>query len=460
MIAQRQKNQEQLAFDFGLRGETLKAGDEGTEAIPANRSTKSSARTMDQMEEVCERANLKAALRRVKRNKGGPGIDDMTVEELPGYLKVEWPQIREELLGGRYRPRPVKRVEIPKPGGGVRKLGIPTVVDRFIQQAILQVLQPQWDPTFSDLSFGFRPGRSAHMAIAKAQEYVAESCSWVVDIDLEKFFDRVNHDKLMARVAERVADKRLLRLIRAFLNAGVMQNGLVSPTNEGTPQGGPLSPLLSNLVLDELDRELERRGHRFVRYADDFNIYVRSQRAGLRVMDSVSRFITTKLKLRVNRDKSSVRRIQQGQYLGFGFTFGPGGVVKRKIAPHALKRMKRRIRQLTRRTKGRSLPQVIDELSSYLIGWRGYYGFTECRTVLKELDAWIRRRLRAYLWKQWKRSTVRYRRLTAMGLEHELAHMTAGSNRGPWAMSRNKGMNIAIRTAYFDALGLPRLTAT
>jgi len=393
----------------------------------------------------------------VERNKGGPGIDGMTVEELRGYLKEGWPEIRGELLSGGYRPQPVKRVEIPKPAGGVRKLGIPTVVDRFIQQAILQVLQPLWDPTFSEFSFGFRPGRSAHDAVAKAQEYVVEGHDWVVDIELEKFFDRVNHDKLMARVAERVEDKRLLRLIRAFLNAGVMANGLLSPTDKGTPQGGPLSPLLSNLVLDELDRELERRGHRFARYADDCNIYVRSERAGHRVMGGVSRFITKKLKLKVNRDKSSVRRVQQGQFLGFGFRRGKEGVVKRTIASHALQRMKLRVRELTGRVKGRSLTQVIEGLAVYLRGWWGYFGFCETPSVLKQLDAWIRRRLRALLWKQWKRSRVRYRRLRALGLDHELAWMTAGSNRGAWAMSRNKGMNIALRIAYFDALGLPRL---
>ena len=457
MVAEQQKIQLELAFGNGRKGEARRTEDEGTEATAVGSRPESSVSTVELMEEVCERENLKAALRRVRRNKGGPGIDGMTAEELRGFLKEKWTEIREELLSGQYEPQPVKRVEIPKPGGGVRKLGIPTVLDRFIQQAILQVLQPRWDPTFSDFSFGFRPGRSAHDAVAQAQEYVIEGCDWVVDIDLEKFFDRVNHDKLMAKVAQRVEDKRLLRLIRGFLNAGVMANGLLSPTDEGTPQGGPLSPLLSNLVLDELDRELERRGHRFARYADDCNIYVRSERAGHRVMDSVSRFITKKLKLRVNREKSSVRRVQQGQFLGFSFSQRKGGTVKRKIAPDALKRMRRRVRQLTRRAKGRSLLQVVEELAVYLRGWRGYFGHCETPSVLKTQDAWIRRRLRAYLWKQWTRSKVRYRRLRALGLDHKLAWITAGSNRGPWAMSRNKGMNIALRIAYFDALGLPRL---
>lgn len=457
MVGKRQKIQMELAFDTGGMGEARRTGVEGIAATAAEDGTESSVSTVGLMEEVCERENLKAALRRVERNRGSPGIDGMSVEALRGFLWEHWDEIREDLMSGRYRPYPVKRVEIPKPGGGVRALGIPTVLDRFIQQAVLQVLQPRWDRTFSELSYGFRPGRSAHQAIAKAQEYVIEGRGWVVDIDLEKFFDRVNHDRLMAEVARRVEDKRLLRLIRSFLKSGVMANGLMSPTDEGTPQGGPLSPLLSNLVLDELDRELERRGHRFVRYADDCNIYVRSERAGWRVMKGVSVFITKKLKLRVNRDKSSVRRVQQVQFLGFSFTWSGGGKPKRKIARRPLERMKRRVRELTRRTKGRSLEQVIEELAPYLRGWCGYFGYCETPSVLKHLDAWIRRRLRALLWKQWVRSTVRYRRLLALGLDHELARITAGSNRGPWAMSRNKGMNIAIRIAYFDQLGLPRL---
>lgn len=457
MVAEQQKIQLELAFGNGEEGEALGGDAGGTEAILAKSRTESSASTTALMEEVCERENLKKAMHRVIGNRGGPGIDGMTVEQLREHLKVNWPEMREELSSGKYRPEPVKRVEVPKPSGGVRKLGIPNVQDRFVQQAILQVLQPRWDPTFSENSFGFRPGRSAHDAVAQAQEYVVEGYEWVVDIDLEKFFDRVNHDRLMAHVARRVEDKRLLRLIRGFLNAGVMENGLWSPTDEGTPQGGPLSPLLSNLVLDELDRELERRGHRFARYADDCNIYVRSERAGYRVMESVSRFITKKLKLKVNDEKSSVRNVRQGQFLGFGFSLNKDGVVKRKIAPHALKRMKRRVRELTRRTKGRSVKQIIEALAVYLRGWRGYFGFCETPSVLKHLDAWIRRRLRAYMWKQWKRSKVRYRRLRALGLDHHLARITAGSNRGPWAMSRNKGMNIAVKIVFFDALGLPRL---
>ena len=296
------------------------------------------------MEEVCERANLKEALRQVRSNKGSAGVDGMTVDQLGDYLKQHWPVIRNQLLNGTYEPKPVRRVEIPKPdGGGMRKLGIPTVLDRFIQQAVMQVLQKRWNPTFSHHSYGFRPHRSAHQAVAQAQQYLAQGYSWVIDLDLEKFFDRVNHDKLMGQIAKRVEDKRLLKLIRAFLNAGVMENGLVSPSVEGTPQGGPLSPLLSNLVLDELDQELERRGHRFVRYADDCNIYVRSERAGQRVMESITRFITEKLKLKVNEAKSAVARPQERKFLGFSFTAGPD--IKRMIAPKSLERFKQQIRE-------------------------------------------------------------------------------------------------------------------
>ncbi|MCP4896381.1 MAG: group II intron reverse transcriptase/maturase, partial [bacterium] len=358
MDRKRQNHQLELAFMAEGRGEAPTAACEGTELSAAKHDTESPASTEHLMEEVCQRANLKDALRRVRQNKGSPGVDGMTVDELPVHLMSHWPMIRAQLLGGTYQAQPVKRVEIPKPGGGLRKLGIPTCLDRFIQQAVLQVLQKRWDRTFSEHSYGFRPGRSAHQAIVQAQQYAADGYRWVVDIDLEKFFDRVNHDKLMGRVAQRVSDRRLLKLIRAFLNAGVMENGLVSPTDEGAPQGGPLSPLLSNLVLDDLDTELERRGHRFVRYADDSNIYVRSERAGHRVMASVSTFITKKLKLKVNRDKSAVGRPWGRKFLGFRFT--NGRKPKRSIAPQARRRFKERVREITRRTRGVSLERMVE----------------------------------------------------------------------------------------------------
>jgi len=407
------------------------------------------------MEEVCDRENLKEALRRVKANKGSAGIDGITVAGLSDYLKRHWLIIREQLLNGTYQPQPVRRVEIPKPDGGVRKLGIPTVLDRFIQQAVMQVLQRQWDPTFSDHSYGFRPKRSAHQAVAKAQHYIAEGRGWCVDLDLEKFFDRVHHDKLMGQIAKRVGDKRLLKLIRAFLNAGVMENGLVSPSVEGTPQGGPLSPLLSNLVLDELDRELERRGLRFVRYADDSNIYVRSERAGKRVMDSVTRFIKQRLKLKVNEAKSAVARPQERKFLGFSFTAGP--VVQRAIAPKALERFKERIRDITRRAKGVSMETTMAELVPYLRGWRTYFGFCETPLVLISLTRWVRLRLRAAMWRQWKTPRRRRAALLELGVRPRLASNTAGSGLGPWYLSRAKALSVGLSNAYFKSLGLPTL---
>lgn len=432
------------------------AASEGIEPRMVKQGAESPARTDGLMEEIVERENLKEALKRVKANKGSPGIDGMTVKELPEYLKENWPTIRENLLSGTYKPQPVKRVEIPKPDGGMRKLGIPTVLDRFIQQAVMQVLQGRWDVTFSEHSYGFRPKRSAHQAVAKAQEYIAEGNRWVVDIDLEKFFDRVNHDKLMGTIAKRITDKRVLKLIRAFLNAGVMENGLVSPTDEGTPQGGPLSPLLSNIVLDEFDRELEKRGHRFVRYADDCNIYVRSERAGKRVMESISNFITKKLKLKVNVEKSAVARPVERKFLGFSFTLNLQP--KRRVAPKALKRFKERIRELTRRTRGVSLEEMVRQLSVYLRGWRGYFGFSQTPSVLKKLDKWTRRRLRSVVWKQWKRGKMRFAELRKRGVGKDLAAQTAGSAHGPWRIGNSPALSIAFPNAYFDKLGLPTLT--
>jgi RNA-directed DNA polymerase len=430
---------------------------EATESRQAVHALESPASTNRLMEEVCERENLKEALRRVKANKGSPGVDGMTVGGITDYLKQHWPAIREQLLSGTYEPKPVRRVEIPKPdGGGVRKLGIPSVLDRFIQQAVMQVLQRRWDRTFSDHSYGFRPERSAQQAVAQAQQYIAEGYGWVVDFDLEKFFDRVNHDKLMGQVAKRVEDKRLLKLIRAFLNAGVMENGLVSPSVEGTPQGGPLSPLLSNLVLDELDRELERRGHRFVRYADDSNIYVRSERAGQRVMKSITRFITQKLKLKVNEAKSAVARPQERKFLGFSFTTGPE--VQRVIAPKALDRFKQRIREITRRAKGVSIETTMAELAPYMRGWRSYFGFCETPEVLVYLTRWVRLRLRAALWRQWKTPRRRRAALIQLGVRGRLADNTAGSGRGPWYLARSKALSVGLSNAYFKSLGLPSLS--
>ena len=453
----KRQNNIQFELDFSCEpmGEARKADGEETESLPTVKGSESPAGTDRLMEEVCERENLKEALRRVKANRGGAGVDGMTVGQLADYLKQHWPGIREQLLKGAYEPKPVKRVEIPKPDGGVRKLGIPTVLDRFIQQAVKQVLQRRWDRTFSEHSYGFRPGRSAHQAIAQAQRYIAEGNGWVVDLDLEKFFDRVNHDKLMGQIAKRVEDKRLLKLIRAFLNAGVMENGLVSPSVEGTPQGGPLSPLLSNLVLDELDRELEQRGHRFVRYADDSNIYVRSERAGQRVMESVTRFITQKLKLKVNEAKSAVGRPQERKFLGFSFSEGPE--VKRVIAPKALDRFKHRVREITRRAKSASMETTVKELAPYMRGWRNYFGFCETPEVLKNLTRWVRLRLRSAMWRQWKTQRRRRAALMALGVRQRLARNTAASCHGPWYLARSKALSVGLSNAHFRSLGLPSL---
>jgi len=347
------------------------------------------------MEHVVERSNLWAALRKVRSNGGGPGVDGMSVEALPDYLRREWPKIREQLLSGSYRPQPVRRVKIPKPGGGSRKLGIPTVLDRFIQQALLQVLQPEWDRTFSEQSYGFRPNRSAHQAVAQAQRYLRSGYSWVVDLDLEQFFDRVNHDKLMSLVRRRVSDRRVLKLIDRYLKAGALMAEGFAETPEGTPQGGPLSPLLANLLLDGLDKQLERRGHRFVRYGDDCDIYVRSARAGRRVLASLTRYLERKLKLAVNEAKSAVDRPWRRTFLGFSFTWRPPN--RRTVSPQALKGFKEEVRWLTQRTRGVSLPKVVNELREYLLGWYGYFGFAEAKSAFKELDSWIRRRLRCYL---------------------------------------------------------------
>jgi RNA-directed DNA polymerase len=453
MSGKRQKTQLELAFTSVVTGEARSDARKGTEPSLARYEAESLAESEQLMEAVCEAKNLKQALRRVKSNKGSPGIDGMKVEELAGWLIGNWDTTRETLLRGRYEPKPVKRVEIEKPDGGTRQLGIPTVIDRFIQQAVLQVLQRVWEPTFSESSYGFRPNRSAHEAIETAQGYIREGSRWVVDVDLEKFFDRVNHDRLMARVASRVKDKRMLGLIRRFLTSGVMVGGLVSPSEEGTPQGGPLSPLLSNIVLDELDRELEKRGHKFVRYADDCNVYVRSERAGQRVMQSLRRLLTGKLRLRINENKSAVGRPHQRKFLGFSFTSQKQA--RRRIAPKAKQRFKERIRELTGRMRGRTLSDIIRELNSYLNGWKGYFGFCETPSVLKELDGWIRRRLRCYLWKQWKTFRRRRTELLKLGVPRQIAQMLSGSSKGAWRISRV--LDEALPPSFFDAQKLTRL---
>lgn len=455
MGTERQKIQMELAFMAEGRGETPMAADKGTEVSMAKREPEDPALTVLLMEQIGQHENLRKALQRVRQNKGSPGIDGMTVNKLPGYLKKHWPQIREQLLAGTYSPKPVKRVEIPKSNGGIRKLGIPTVLDRFIQQAMMQVLQTYWDKTFSEHSYGFRPGRSAHQAISRSQQYVEQGYRWVVDIDLEKFFDRVNHDKLMGNLAQRVRDKRLLKVIRAFLNAGVMENGLVSATREGAPQGGPLSPLLSNVVLDELDRELERRGHRFIRYADDCNIYVRSERAGQRVMENISQFITRTLKLKVNPSKSKVDRPWRCKFLGFRITVGKQ--TKRSIAPSSLSRFKERVRKLTCYRRGVTIEQMIENLNRYLIGWRGYFGYCQSPSVLQVLDGWIRRRLRCVYWRRWKRGKKRFAELRRLGVGRDLAAQTAGSVHGPWRISRSPALSYAFPSAHFNSLGLALL---
>jgi len=408
------------------------------------------------MEEVLSRENMLAAYHRVLRNKGVPGVDGVTVEELDSHLRSRWEAIREELLSGTYTPSPVLKVEIPKPGGkGMRMLGIPTTLDRLIQQALLQVLTPLFDPGFSDSSFGFRPGRSAHQALDRAKEHIAAGHRWVVDMDLEKFFDRVNHDVLMSRLARRIGDKRILKLIRRYLQAGMMEGGVTSPRSEGTPQGGPLSPLLSNVLLDELDKELERRGHRFVRYADDANIYVRSRRAGERVLETIERFLRKRLRLVVNRDKSAVDRPWNRKFLGYTFTmhYQP----KFRVAPESVKRFKGRLRDLFRQGRGRSLRRVLTDLRPVLLGWVSYYRKSEVRITFEQLDQWIRRKLRAILWRQWKRNWTRAQELIRRGLTHACAWASATNGRGPWWNAGANHMNQAVPTRFLHQLGLVSL---
>jgi len=407
------------------------------------------------MEKVLARPNLMRALKRVRKNRGSAGIDGMTVDELPDWLREHWPRVREELLAGTYQPLPVRRATIPKPGGGERELGIPSVLDRLIQQALLQVLQPGFDRTFSEHSHGFRPGRSAHGAIREARRHIQSGKRWVVDVDLEKFFDRVNHDVLMGRLAKRIGDRRVLGLIRRYLGAGVMAHGVVVERYEGTPQGGPLSPLLANVLLDEVDKELERRGHAFVRYADDRRVVVGSKRAGERVMRSLVALFG-KLRLRVNEAKSAVDRAWNRPFLGVSFWVAPKKTVRVRVAPKALQTMKRRVRQLTRRSRGRSLAEVVQTLRSYLLGWRGYFRIAETPRKFANLDEWIRHRLRAYQLKQWKRGKTVFRELVARGLGRVVAAQVAANTRRWWHNSA-LAIHIALPNKLFDRLGLPRL---
>jgi RNA-directed DNA polymerase len=435
------------------RGEAL-LGIGREEARPAQHGAEGSGR--DLLEQALARGNLVLAWKRVKANGGSAGVDGLTIRETAGYLKTHWPRIREELRTGRYRPQAVRRVQIPKPGGGVRELGIPTVTDRLIQQALLQVLQPLIDPTFSESSYGFRPGRRAHDAVLKAQQYVQEGYRVVVDVDLEKFFDRVNHDMLMDRLAKRIADKAVLRLIRRYLEAGILSHGVVVERYEGTPQGGPLSPLLANVLLDGVDRELERRGHRFVRYADDCNVYVRSRKAGERVLAGLQK-LYNRLHLKVNQAKTAVAGAFGRKFLGFRFWGAPGGEVKRAVAGQALETFKQRIRRITGRVCGRSLDQVVEELRRYLLGWKAYFQLAQTPKVFRELDEWLRHRLRALQLKHWRRGTTMYRELLALGVDRDQAKRAASNARRWWHNSRLE-LNRVMPIAYFDRLGVPRLS--
>jgi group II intron reverse transcriptase/maturase len=410
------------------------------------------------MERVVDLSNMRLAYRRVVQNKGAPGVDDVTVTELRGWLKVHWPSVKAALLEGRYLPQPVRAVDIAKPSGGVRTLGVPTVVDRLIQQALHQALQPLFEPTFSDGSFGFRPGRNAHQAVQQAQAYIREGKRWVVDIDLEKFFDRVNHDVLLARVARRVSDKRVLKLIRRLLEAGLMREGLVQPRTEGTPQGGPLSPLLSNILLTDLDRELERRGPALVRYADDCNIYVGSRIAGERVMRGIRAYLKDVLRLRVNERKSAVARPWERKFLGYTCT------VQRKsrlrIAPESVRRLKQKVRERMRTGRGRALRRTIEELNPVLRGWMNYFQLAQNTGILEDLDKWLRRRLRCLLWRQWKTPRTRARKLRALGLDAERAGCSAYNGRGPWWNAGASHMHAALPSASFAQMGLVSLLHT
>jgi len=439
-------------------------GERSVEASPAQDSGKSDVGTQSVWEAVFERMNMQTALKRVESNKGAAGVDGMEVDELRDYLKEHWLEVQEALERGTYRPSPVRRVEIPKPDGGVRQLGIPTGLDRLLQQAIAQVLTPMFEVVFSPHSYGFRPGRSAHQTVQQAQAYIVEGYEWVVDIDIEKFFDRVNHDMLtlaphcvrcsagVARVARVVKDKRVLKLIRAYLNSGVMVNGVVMETEEGTPQGGPLSPLLSNIMLDDLDKELEQRGHKFVRYADDCNIYVKTPRAGERVLEGVKQFLEKKLKLKVNPKKSKVQKATQAKFLGFSFWKRKREVYIR-IANRTKERFMEKMRNLTRRTRSGKLEDILWEVNQYTRGWMAYFRLATTPSVYQELDEWTRRRLRQLLWKRWKRGTTRYRELVRLGVPNERAALGA-IGTSPWRMAHSPVVHEALSNAFWGSSGL------
>jgi RNA-directed DNA polymerase len=436
-------------------GRNLRGGGGGVSSVAARREPccppEEEVETL--MEAVVERENMRRAYARVVSNRGAAGVDGMTVEELKAHLLEHWPRIKGELLAGSYQPQPVLGVQIPKPGGGVRQLGIPTAVDRLIQQAFHQVLNPIFDPGFSNSSYGFRPGRSTQQAVRRARELVREGRRWVVDMDLEKFFDRVNHDVLMSRVARQVKDKRVLGTIRRYLQAGMMQEGLATTREEGTPQGGPLSPLLSNILLDDLDKELESRGHAFCRYADDANIYVRSKAAGQRVMESLSRFLEQRLKLKVNQAKSAVDRPWNRKFLGYSMT--NQREPRLKVAPASLKRLKESLREALRQGRGRNLKQWIEtRLTPKLRGWGNYFCLAEVKGVFEELDGWLRRKLRAIIWRQWKRNYTRTCNLMKRGLDPLRARRSATNGRGPWWNAGASHMNEAFPKRYFDSLGL------
>lgn len=447
---------EQIELPLEGRGEAPRAARSG-EATPTAQGPECSGND-DLMSRIVERSNLARALKRVRQNKGSAGIDGMTVDELVPYLRAHWPAIREQLLAGRYQPSAVRQHLIPKADGRMRMLGIPTVLDRFIQQAVLQVLQPQFDPTFSESSYGFRPGRRAHDAVRTAQHYVQSGRRWVVDVDLAQFFDRVNHDVLMGKLSCRITDRRVLTLIRCYLHAGILANGIVQDRHEGTPQGGPLSPLLANVLLDEVDKELERRGHRFARYADDCNVYVRSKRAGERVMEMLIG-LYAKLRLQVNTEKSAVARVWDRQFLGFSFWVAPGRVVKCRVAPKALTAMKERIREITSRSGGRSIGQVVPMLRSYLVGWRSYFRLADTPRIFAQVEQWLHRRLRAIHLKHWKRGSTVFRELHRRGVSRHVAAMAARFAGNLWRVAGHAALHLALPSSYFDQLGVPRLAS-